>query len=218
MKVQFGKRGGLIEIYQKGLEYNLLEKDGDVLKGLHPPVRCKDFLTDAYWSEQTGKPVAIYGFKWKPGVKALAAKKQMIGLYYQGEDLSGQDKSLQNFLNQWEDLLGLPNSKAELADDKKHIVVHFDREWTTQPIRVSLFTLLLRIGLGYDGSDLKKFMERVKEKGNAFGRNDGNYTKTAWPKIERLLKEKELPWKQKFEDFDAYNIHDNSGIVNYSGK
>lgn len=217
--VEFAKRGGLAEIYSQGLELSLLVNEKTKLVGIHPPVRCKDFLSDAYWSENVKKDVSIFGFKWKPGQKSLFDETQFMGLYYEGKDLKGMEQSLENFMNQWEKMLDIPLSKAYLDNTGKHIVVEFSREWTTQPIRVSLFTLLLRIGIGYDGSDLRTFMERVRDKGNVWGRNDGNYTKTAWPKFETLFKEQKIPWKQKFTDYtDVGTVHGSSGIVNYNGK
>lgn len=221
-KVEFAKRGGLAEIYSQGLEYSLLDKKKDKYVGIHTPVRCKDFLSDAYWSEHTNakKDVTIYGFKWTPGVeKSVFNETQHMGLYYEGKDLSDQASRLQEFLNKWEQMTGIPESKVEADDSGKHLIVHFNKEWTTQPIRVSLFTLLLRVGLGYDGSDVKKFMKAVSEKGNAWGRNDGNYTKTAWPKLERIFKEGGIPWKQKYSDYtEVHTVHGSSGIVNYNGK
>ena len=48
MKITFAPKGNLSEENHGGtLEYSLLDAN---LKGLHPPIQCKDFLNEAFGS------------------------------------------------------------------------------------------------------------------------------------------------------------------------
>lgn len=226
MKVEWADRKQLSQIYAQGLEYTLVEHVGDgQFKGMHPPVRCKDYYQDIFWSQRSRKPFHIYCFDWTPNTvldKQIADGTLLMALRYEDgtgmKELKQFKDGLQNFLNAWEAVLGYKASTVEVSDDGLSLLIAFGPQWIEKPVSVSLFTLLLRVGIGYGGQPIMEFMSHVAKNGNVWGKNDGSYIQGSLPKLESILAEKSISWPQQFEDYAACttSLHSCSGILSYT--
>jgi hypothetical protein len=215
-----GQGSGYAEAVHGNVTMALLNDEN---KELCKPMHCKDFIQDAFASELSGKNVSIYGFGWKPGTINVKAATFRFSLRFAKDELAEKcDKNLIPCLNAWEKRLGyLPLSelfKTQYANDR---IVVVPANWCViQPIRVSLLTLLMRVGLEYEpGEDMPKFIERVGSgkvtSSLAFG-VDASYVKRASDRIDDIWKTKKWPeqtYKQYFGS--TGDLHHGSGVVSY---
>lgn len=204
--------GAFSEIYDEGLEYAFLHEDDTPA---HQTVLCKDFLSDCIWSETTKRPVHIYDFKWRPGTLNLR-NRMKIALRFKGVSLSEPATRMEKFLNQWSDRFDFGSITVETEPGKDLCVVNFDSRWLNQPIRLSLLTLLMRVGLeAKDDEPVFDLLKRVMKDGNPYGEDDRKYLRRCHSKLEKLWNGH--PWPpQRYEDYtELYELHDMSGIVNY---
>lgn len=213
MNVTFKPKAGLSEIYSVGLEMSLLDEQGN---GLHPPVLCKDFLTDVFYSEAVNKEVSIYGFKWTPAViPAVLEDTLHIGLRFKDEEIGTKIEAVKQFMNVFETALGFQHSITESTPDNKIIVIHFSKEWVQKPVLISLFTLLIRLSVGYSGQNVMDYLNQVKINGNPYGSRDRSYVSSAWHKLENILAG---TWnvEQTFVQYETVSMaHNYGGILNY---
>lgn len=219
IEIAFKDRKHYSESYSYGLEYSLLTPK---YKAVHPPVLCKDFLTDIFWSEYTNKRIQIYGFSWTPGRFAINRRKFHLGirLRHRGNDAYDnlECPRLQEFLNEFEALVDVPLSKVYVVSDTAAIV-EFDREWTMQPIRLSLYTLLVRVGLRYDGRGVEKWLTHIRVNGNGeVGSYDSSIVKAAESKFNGIFKHKSLSFLQEYKDYKGSSVHDESGLMSWKEK
>ena len=224
-KVEFKGDGGFGEAHSYGLEYSLLSKRKNTngYVAIHSPVLCKDFLSDLLWAEHTNNRVSIYGFSWRGGQRKsfnIKTKKTFrLGIRLKGrrglyENLEAP--KLQEFLNEFEDLVGLPHSKVLHINDRE-AVVEFDKEWTTQPVRVSLFTLLVRVGLRYNGCGVENWIAKIHKYGNgAVGSGDASLLHEAQQNFDNIFKRKCLDFNQTYKQYSKVDVvHGYSGIANF---
>lgn len=216
MKIEWPAKKSFIEGVHYGFEYVLLDPK---CKPLHAPVQCKDFLTDAFWSEATGKPASIYGFTWKPGTLDPKAETFRIALKYKDESMAARKGALQAFLSILEGGLGyMPKSTVRLDESKKILVVTFPRAWTVKPVLVSAFLLFLRMGCVYDGTVVKPWVRKFAEgKITPLAAVDTAYVKQAQDRINDFLDGKAM-FTQTYAQYTQDRIgdlHSRSGIVNW---
>lgn len=212
MKVVFKDNLGYpSEIYSKGLTYSMLDKD---FVAMHRPIRCKDFFQDLIWAETKKQTGSIYGFSWAPTGEILNQKKLMIGVKDEGKDIGEYAKNCQKLLNQFETILKYPKSTCKADETGKAVVTTFSTKWTEVPYIFSLFTLMLRTGLGYKNEDLLQFFSSAGANQN-IPMNDRQYIKSGLPKIKELLNG--VTRQQTYTQYDSIGqIHNNSGIVNFN--
>lgn len=216
MKLKLQARGNLHEGVHYGFEYHMLNKQGEAIT---PPIQCKDFITDIFWTEQTGKPISIYGFSWKPG-QLKKSEFYSVAVKYNNQDMKACLKPLRAFLRDWEERLGFPGSNVELDDTGTALIVTFSSKWTDKPILVSALTLFLRIGCQYDlGTELPVFLKKFGKQEKVWSSVDKTYLTSpgGQERIERMLNG-DSAFKQKYDDFkEAYSIHGSSGIMCWRG-
>jgi hypothetical protein len=199
------------EIYSKGLTYSLLDEN---YKARHRPIRCKDFFQDVIWGEQKKETASIYGFSWKGDGSLLTKKKLVIGVKDEGKDIGEKAKNCQSLLNQFEKILKIPKSKCIPDSTGTAIATEFSIKWTEVPYIFSLFTLMLRAGLGYNNEPLEEFFTNAVKNQN-IPMNDRNYINQGLVKIKELLKGVKRP--QTYEQYGSVSqIHNYSGIVNFN--
>lgn len=212
------------------VEMSLLDPSG---QALHQPVYCKDYITDAFWSEYHKQNVNIYGFQWAPGSLDKDARRFLLALTGR-EPIIGQHAVLRRFLNRLEAKLGFARSSVLTADDNgpfadNMLAVSFSRAWTVQPLRISLYTLLLRVGLQATLSAPMAFLRHVDtEYGEwmkiastsyptpsaPFGQ-DGSYIRAAMSTIETIVETGQFPI-QTWEQYGTQGAaHSQSGIVHF---
>lgn len=211
-----GRTKDIAEIYSSGMEYCLIDNK---LNGMHPYIFCKDFISDVIWSEITLKPVRIYGFEWEPGKLNLLKKRHNIAIRNKDNNIQGNAANLLRFINDVEELMGIPKSKVSI-DNKISIIINFSSEWTKIPCHLSMFLLLLRVGIFYteDYKSVKDFIniDNLKNIKGLNTTNDYIYIKSANTLINDIFYNS-IKISQKYEDYDSVSeIHNNSGIVSYS--
>lgn len=197
-------------------------------KETHSPVMCKDYLTDAVWSETTGRTVSVYGFSWSKG-KLDVSEVLRIGLHFDKAELAAKAPNILALVNKFDKAQKFPTSKLLPSEDPLHFVLVLDKAWAAQPMRISLVTLLSRIGTAYEpGESLDRFFDETsvsRETGSDAVRykqmvnpGDGNQVQCASAIMLRLAAGKPFP-KQTFEQYGSSNaIHSSSGIVAMSGE
>lgn len=189
------------------------------MKQLHLPVICKDYLQDAIWSEHTKQSVGIYGFSWTPGKMSLTSRVYAMSVKL----TKGEEKKADNMvalINHFDEACGFTKTTLLHDKDDKHMfALVLDKEWAKQPVRISLLTLLVRIGTAFDPrEDPEKFLDAVSNlTRDTMYSYDRSMVERALPRIKKVLKEGFWP-KQEYGDFDARTIHGMSGIVNSDRK
>ena len=204
----------LLEGVDYGLEMALINQEGRGYMGL---VHCKDYITDVFWSEFTGKDIGnIYGFCWKAGTMPIAVPEHRILLHHKGE-LAPKGARLQSFLRFWDECLGIdtPSRVLTFSDQPEYLVVRFSNKWAEKPSLGSLLTLWLRVGLSYDpDTDISTYLRAVKEtKTQLLRPRDNEYVYRATPLLSRIMSGK-CPKLRDYVAFSTANkIHNYGGIV-----
>lgn len=213
MEVMFKSREHLIEEFNYGFEYHHLNDEGT--KAITPPINCKDFITDLWWSEYTGQNISIYNFRHTPGTVSTAKKRHFIALTLSEQDLSPAAQRLQTLLNEVElQWLGAPSSVVSVVNGTA-LRIEYDHRWTKAPVLVSLFTTLLRIGILYEGGSLLSFVKTLaadpKRKDVAHIKPDIKRVKPLEHALQHVLDAK--PISQQHTDYQSVQGAHLAGIV-----
>jgi len=153
----------------------------DDYEGIHLGVCCKDFLQDIVWSELTQKEMEIYhqksnyqGIINKQDVLKLCMYPYLFNNKYEPiiENLEELGVNLQAFLNEIEILREYELSTVTCDDNK--LVILFSKQWIEKPYLLSLFTLLCRIGLWYNG-DLDSYISNINKINSPYFDTEGLY-------------------------------------------
>jgi len=198
----------------------------DEYKELMSPVMCKDYITDAFWSEHSKKPISIYGFNWTSGTIDPSKVVYRIGLKFGNDDDAQKTTNVIDLINLWDKALGFKPSQLLKTNDIKNRVLEVDRAWTEQPIRISLLTLMLRMGTAYTpGEGLEAFLNNTKTNINTGKKGlralihsgDGMHVAQAQNLILKIYKEGKFP-AQTYAQYKSHSeIHNRSGIVSMAG-
>lgn len=186
-----------------------------------PFVKCKDFLGDVFWAEETKQNAKIYGFKWDLGqdqgelkeeLHYMVLRKQLNGSNASIADCTKEEvENIKILLNKFETSLGFIKSDTELSESGKEVVVSYDKKWTEIPYVWSAFLLLLRIGFKYDGKS--NIYDYYKDDKNYLSCNDAMYMKT----VRDTLLDLENGYIDKLQNYSLYKtigeMHGNSGVV-----
>lgn len=216
---------GLAEIGHGNRQVEMAFVDEETGHNISPIVKCKDFFQDIFWSRAKKSSSGIYGFNWSHDKHDNAFSKNWLIIFarirtVKENSLEGLDtdkcKNLQKFLNSFCKVLKIPVCKAALDEDKNYVTVKFHKQWTEIPYMLSAFLLYVRLGLSYDGEeDIIEYVTKGSKK--FISTNDPLYVKSATQKIKDMLEGK-IDKRQKYENYlDISNVHNSSGIVNYSG-
>lgn len=113
------------------------------------PVKCKDFLNDILYAEETQKPVYIYGLSYDPRVDKIDRDKTRLALHF--PSLEAKKKTIENlsFLHKLEKENGLePTVITECYEHHLIAMVEGDPYWQKATYLISFYTSFLR-WLGY---------------------------------------------------------------------
>jgi len=197
-----------------------------VFETIQPLSTCKDYLNDVVWSENTGGEGLFYGLRSKP-CGCFGARYAYIAisiLPHSGDPkykhakheklieglLSLCDPKRPSLLRQAEEALGI-KFKTRSFDAGDGVVIAFlPRFWTKYMYLISLWSLLTRLDITYDGKlDLIKYME-------TYSWDDTYIVKGVLPKFKRILKG-ELP-KQPMPNANLANTHNvhNAGAYSFN--
>jgi len=155
----------LAEGRSHGIGHDICKREGSVLTMIMPETACKDFLSDQVYSENSGKPYSVYGFKCKKescfdthAYLTLSVLKsngnppyEYTGWKKEVEDLNKNYAKVGLFLNKFEELFKFKDRTEvhPVGDNLFAMVVPI--EWVKQTYLISLYTLLARNALKWDG-------------------------------------------------------------------
>jgi hypothetical protein len=193
----------------------------DKYKQVHIPVMCKDYLQDVFWAEIMKEPVHIFGLNYQPGpLKVKDVEQFAFSLDFSKDWAEKFDSGVMPLLEAWEKRLKFKRSTFEVGSSKDQRVLIFSQAWAKQPIRISMLTLLLRVGSNYvPGEDVMKFLEEVStgKRATMMPSYDAGIVRTALPRFKFIWEGRKFP-EQKYEDFGAKtmkSIHSGSGMAYY---
>lgn len=143
----------------------LKPKEYETVMPLSP---CKDYLNDAVYGEHLNVSVGACGLKYTPQ-QIFNTKKRYLAIKvlknnrsdgyslpnrtFEGDKkkLAENYKNIEGLLNWIEERLEISKTKIYAANDDMFTVV-FDPYWTETTYGISLYTLILRMAIDYDGS------------------------------------------------------------------
>lgn len=233
------KTNRICQIPKEGLEFAMLSSSYEQLNQL---VWCKDFMQDVIWSYLNNHPIDIYGFKYNPLEAPAPSMRRVRLLVTNYKDHEFGEKLKQRvlpLLHSVEDRMKMSRTVLEKCKTcpptyKKAGVWILDgsRRWLKSAPMLSLYTLMIRIGLVHTPPDsfevtLGKIRDgRLKPYFDAKNR-DRDMINEALQGINRILLfsdrklfssdvRKNYPTKCHQGTMSVYSIHDRCGIVGFS--
>lgn len=211
------KRSTLAEGRNYGLGFAFLKKiDDETFETIQPISPCKDFLNDVVYSEATGNPFHAWGlstskkgiFEGDHAYMALSVCKlgRSLSSYCGYDDelelMANNRENMEKFINGIETKLGI--KKTKLVDVEKNLkLAIMDKQWVSATYLISLYTLMLRVGLQYEGGGVMTHIREIDSP-------DRMMLNGIKEKMLILFERKGNLPKQKLEN--VKNIHDH-GIV-----
>ncbi len=217
-----------------GLQYSFLSEKGEQLS---PFVHCKEFMMDTVWAELNNKPISTYGFLYHPEFfpKVCLTETRLLLRNWEDKEFVQGVQNCMRFLNQLERKLNFNPSKAvEVTNPRgmmyvERVPVMFvsgDPKWMLSPPLLSLYTMLLRVGMTYTKGSAWVFMKKLmKGKERSYGREDAWRLTKIYDTVKILVDTKaeifgtdmKKNWPTTRETGDgkvvAYDIHENAGIM-----
>lgn len=207
-------RSRLCEGKTTGIGFALAKKDGKTLELVGAVSPCKDYLSDQVYSEHSGKPYGAWGYRavqtgclkdnvfmvfgYCPSSKTGTAPKEDV------EKLEANIPKILDLLNKIESELGkVALTSIDKLEDNRWVATG-DLFWASTTYLISLYSLLVRAGQGYDGRPFREWLAC---------QNNPEYmtTKCILPKLEKILKREHKP-----QDFTTtWGVHD-AGIVGHA--
>lgn len=204
-----------------GLQYSFLSETNEQLS---PFFYCKEFLMDTVWAEMNQKVATTYGFIYDPETfpKVCLTKCRILLRNREDHYFTEGVQQCMKFINQIEKGLNFNLSKTVEVDNSFNPVmfVSGDAKWLSAPPLLSLYSMLLRLGMNYEKGSAWTFMKKIMDrKIKCYGLQDDYYLRKAFDTIKDLVKTKasrlgtdvKANWCK--EDMKAYDIHENGGIV-----
>jgi len=208
-------RNKLCEGRNFGLGFAFCKKTHEGVETVMPITTCKDFLNDVVFSEITEKPHSIYGLKTEKlgifGSKAYVALK-ILG-YKNGskhshfdveaKQLNEIEQNAALLLWHFEDKLRVPRTVFNHVNDSV-VVAEICAFWCNGTYLISLWSLLIRVGLSFDNTKSPEaFLAKITSL-------DAYMAKAALVKINKMLYEC-IPAQNFPEGFRPHNC----GIVSF---
>lgn len=204
--VEKKKRSVLQEGRDNGMGFAFVKKVADnIYHTVQPMSPCKDYLHEIIVTEHCGVPTKAYGLRYAKrnnlftedvaflGIKLL--KKHNTWYNYSKSFEEDNEKLKTNLphivsaLNWIEQEIGLEKlTEIHEANDDQYLVV-VPIEWCKSTSAISLYSLLLRVLMVYDGTkDVMSFLKSYSYNGG-----DVSLLVGTIPKLELILKKRKLP-------------------------
>ncbi len=220
----------LIQDSSDGLEYAFVTKD---YRQVHQLVWCKDFLNDVIYGFLNNKRASIWGFSYDPQKHMPIDLECTRLLLTSKRDWDFRKNILKSlaFINAIEKELQMtPTKIEECYEPPRHyrrsgvFIFSGSKRWMKAPPMISLYTLLIRVGLGHDVNqpwfqtmdDIRSgFMEPYYEE-------DLGILLNGQAGIERILKygDRRLFHRDIRKNYPRWvgtdTIHNDCGIVGFS--
>jgi len=200
MKVKWKRQGSLAEAVSTSIEMCLINEE---LVGICVPVRCKDFISDAYYAEAKGFNADIWGFRFKTGsIPGWKTSPLRLAMRIGGRKLDKKDaKSMNALLNAFP-IIG---EVSVVADEAGNLVIIAAPAWSKSPWRISLLTMLMRQGLLYDmTSSPYVFLEKIAKEDNSLCPGDKRWVGATLPAMKTLMQGTIPPPLSKKDSYEAF--------------
>lgn len=236
------KTNKICQIPKEGLEYALVS---DSYEQLHQLVWCKDFMQDVVHGYLNNNFTKIYGLEYDPAKAPPVSMKRTRLMVTNWKDKELGDKLKDRvlpLLHEVEGKLGMSKSVLEKCSKVpprygKSGVWLFDSSirWSKAPPMISLFTMLVRIGLVREAEDdLNELIRKIKDDEvkcyySVEKMQDKGQVKRAEKGIKKILKYGDRKIfhsdiKKNYPPFvssgkkylSIYTIHDSCGIAGFS--
>lgn len=163
-------------------QFLLLGKNNEAL---HTPFQCKDYLSDIFWAENTGRKIEIYGIEWEKGMLDISTPTIRMALLGGEATLEPHIPNLKSFLNAFEEKLGFSFTEITPSTNPKNIVLDFSQEWAYCGPMISAYTSLIRLSGMYNGEHPIEYLKKISayKDSRAWPKNFTNYS---YPDISRL--------------------------------
>jgi hypothetical protein len=221
------------QVYSQGVEYAFVSKNFEMI---HQPVHCKDFMQDAISGVVQEKKVSIYGFTYDPksSLPIYTRKTRLLITDYCDKSFGDKIPHAIDFLHQVESKLKMARTKVKKVSNppKKYkfagaYVFDGSPRWMISPPMISMYTLLMRIGLVHiKGDEIQNTMKGVIDGSIKPMQNDDKHQlKQAKKAISWILKlsDKKLFFRQQAKNYTGQkktvsinDMHNNLGLVAYS--
>lgn len=228
-------RNKLCEGRSQGMAFAfLLPKGEDTYDTMFAMSPCKDFLNEPLFTENTGCESQAYGLKCEKPIGIFSDEYAYIGIQWLKdktgsynitkdgyekavEQLKNNYQNIQKFLNIIEDKLEFSLKTNIEASNDDRFLMKVPKEWTGSTIMISLYTLLTRAAIIYDGE--KDIIEYLKE--YKYIVDDKYLIKSMIPRLQVILETKKLVPQPPFDEEKAksgmFSPH-NLGILSWNMK
>jgi hypothetical protein len=232
----------ICQIPKQGLEYAFLSKD---YVQLHQFVWCKDFMQDVIYGAINNQRMEIYGFAYDPTKDPPVdfSKTHMLLNSYKDANFGTKVlNGLRDFLNQVEQQLEMSATVFEKAVNPHYhyrqsgiYIAVGDPRWMHSPPMISLYTMLLRVGLMHKkGLPFMETIQKMKSGelepyyGKQKGDNDQRLLRNTEKGFERIIQKGDQSiFYEKIEDnypekikgrysVGVHSIHDSWGMTGFS--
>lgn len=188
-------RSKLNEGRNYGIGFAFCKKTEDTLETVDPISACKDYLSDRVFTEATGTEFSAYGLTCKKegifsdgraylvaAVLTRGARTQEPYPGYEDEIKAMEEGAgaMQLLMQKIEELLKVDSRTVITKIDDNKLMVEVPLFWVDATYLISLYSLILRNGVGYSGSDPIEYLRSVTS-------SDAYMMGTAMKKLERFI-------------------------------
>ncbi len=189
-------RASLSEGRNYGFASALAKRVDNTLTTVCPITCCKDFISDVVYTEATGKPYSIYGLSYsKQNIFQDGVGYMIFGIEKRGRELAEYDNykrdyemlagnynNLEKFINWFEKQFKLQSfTKIKQLGENRYLAA-FPLFWGEGTYLISLYGLLLRVGIFYKDGDVMTYLKDFK-----YDSRDGMMINTIMPKLQKML-------------------------------
>jgi hypothetical protein len=219
----------ILQEHNEGTEFALISED---YCQVHPLVYCKDFLQDAIQGFVNNKCIDIFRFDYDPNENPIHLKTTRLIIANKKE--TNFREKIQNsvyFVNQLETVLSMPRTKIFACqsppEDYRENGIWFlegSVRWLKCPPMISLYTMLLRIGLSHTAGDF--YLETLHGimNGNIIPllKKDASLTKKSYKGIQWITKygDRRIFYndikKNYSKEIGLFDMHNKCGIAGFS--
>lgn len=215
------KRNNYDEMYQStGVKFSIVTRKGGINRQISPFFECRDFLSDAFWSIKTKKPVSIYNFCHPPEENFLRGRLRLLVKFPGAGNLS--ITSALKLLNAVEKDAKIQPTRVYRTKEKGEFLVSSAKFWAQNPVMISFLTFVIRQGTNLvkyniDPNPETFFTEETHEKMSESTDKHTSKFFAGYNKIKQLLaSQNEVTGKFKEllgKEVPANDIHYHTGIA-----
>lgn len=190
-----------------------------------PFVKCRDFLGDSLWAEETNTKRSIYGFSYDPAKQKMYKRNTVLLIKFpNNETLITFQLNVVPFLFKYVDLASAPFCSIMYDHDSNIALIRADSIWKKTIVGISAFTFILKCCC-YPLDKTKPMLEAIKEIKVDKKNWDGNTykappTEAAYvvDKFDLLIKNlrkitKKMSTVHGLDNPDINTVHNSAGFV-----